>query len=69
MPVPMPPMQAMTLQGRCLGGPNELREMVSLLKERGRSDVPLDRRPLDQADNALNDLRGGKVDGRVVLIS
>ena len=43
--------------------------MVSLVKERGRPDVLLDRRPLDQADNALNDLRGGKVDGRVVLIS
>lgn len=69
MPVPMPPMQAITLQDSCVGDPNELREMVSLLKERGRSDVPLDRRPLDQADNALNDLRGGKVDGRVVLIS
>jgi len=69
MPVPMPPMQAITPQGGCVGGPNELRELVSLVKERGRPDVPLDRRPLDQADNALNDLRGGKVDGRVVLIS
>jgi len=68
VPVPMLPMKAITLQGSYIGSPNELRELVHLLKERGLPEVPLDRRSLDQADSALNDLRDGKVIGRVVLI-
>ena len=68
IPVPMIPMKSMIIQGSYVGSPAELRELVGIVLERGMPDVPLDCRPLDQADAALNDLRAGKVLGRVVLI-
>jgi D-arabinose 1-dehydrogenase-like Zn-dependent alcohol dehydrogenase len=66
--VPSLPLKSITLQGSYIGSPAELRELVGLLREKGLPDTPLDRRPLDQADAALSDLRAGKVVGRVVLI-
>lgn len=68
LPVPSLPLKAITLQGSYIGSPAELRELVALLRERGLPDMPLDRRPLDQADAALCDLRAGAVVGRIVLI-
>lgn len=68
IPVPTLPMKAITIQGSYIGSLKELRELVDLIRNRGLPAVPLDRRPLDQADSALNDLRDGKVVGRVVLV-
>jgi D-arabinose 1-dehydrogenase-like Zn-dependent alcohol dehydrogenase len=31
------------------------------------AEIPIEERPLDQANSALNDLRDGKVIGRIVL--
>lgn len=66
--VPLLPMRAITLQGSYIGSPSELRELVGLVRERGGLAVPIDRRPLAQADQALQDLRAGRVIGRVVLV-
>lgn len=68
LPVPMLPMKALTLQGSYIGSPAELRELVEMLKSVGLPPIPIDRRPLEEADAALNDLRAGKVVGRLVLI-
>lgn len=68
IPVPTLPMKAITIQGSYIGSLSELKALVDLVRERGLPEVPLDCRPLDQADAALNDLRDGKVIGRVVLV-
>jgi len=68
LPVPLLPMRAATLQGSYIGSPAELRELVALVRERGGLAMPIDRRPLAEADTALQDLRAGRVLGRVVLV-
>lgn len=66
--VPLVPMKALTIQGSYIGSPAELRELVALVREHGMPATPIDRRPLSQAASALDDLRLGKVVGRVVLV-
>ncbi|WP_342133437.1 alcohol dehydrogenase [Hydrogenophaga sp. OTU3427] len=66
--VPLLPMRAATLQGSYIGSPAELRELVALVRERGGLAMPIDRRSLADADTALQDLRAGRVVGRVVLV-
>jgi D-arabinose 1-dehydrogenase-like Zn-dependent alcohol dehydrogenase len=66
--VPLVPMKAITIQGSYIGSPSELRELVALVQKHGLPRTPLDRRPLAKAENALDDLRNGKVVGRVVLV-
>lgn len=65
--VPLVPMKALTIQGSYIGSPDELRELVALVRERGLPSTPVERRPLAEAAAALDDLRLGKVVGRVVL--
>ncbi|MDQ8731961.1 alcohol dehydrogenase [Bradyrhizobium sp. LHD-71] len=66
--VPMVPMKSITIQGSYVGSPTELRELVEMVKVSGLPAMPLDRRPLAAASSALDDLRQGKVVGRVVLV-
>ena len=46
----------------------ELLELVALVRIHGLPALPLDRRPLSAANQALDDLRAGQVIGRVVLV-
>ncbi|GAC1389360.1 MAG: alcohol dehydrogenase [Variovorax sp.] len=66
--VPLLAMRSATIQGSYIGSPAELRELIALVQATRMPQVPLDKRPLMQADRALNDLRAGNVVGRVVLI-
>lgn len=67
LPVPLVPMKALTIQGSYIGSPDELRELVALVRAHGLPATPIDRRPLSEAPAALDDLRHGKIVGRVVL--
>lgn len=66
--VPMVTMRAVSIVGSYIGSPGELRELVQLVQTAGMPVMPLDRRRLQDANEALADLRGGRVMGRVVLI-
>jgi D-arabinose 1-dehydrogenase-like Zn-dependent alcohol dehydrogenase len=66
--VPLLPMRAATIQGSYVGNLSELRELVALVRKHGGLQVPISRRPLAEADTALQDLRAGRVVGRVVLV-
>lgn len=66
--VPLLPLRAVTLQGSYIGSPAELRELVTLVREKGGLAVPIDQRPLADANAALQDLRAGRVVGRIVLV-
>jgi alcohol dehydrogenase, propanol-preferring len=61
------PLRAMTIQGSYVGSLPEMRELLELVRRTGAPSVPLRTRPLDDVQAALNDLRDGKVVGRVVL--
>ncbi len=67
VPLATMPMRALTISGSYVGRLDEAQELITLLKS-GKVDAPiLDNRPLSAASQALSDLRGGKVLGRVVL--
>ncbi len=67
MPVPMFPLRVITITGCFVGSLGEAREMLDLVRKGAVDPIPVDLRPLDQASAALDDLRAGKVTGRVVL--
>lgn len=66
--VPLLPMRGVMIEGSYIGSPAEVRELVKLVQSGPGLAVPIDRRPLAEADQALADLRAGRVIGRVVLV-
>ncbi|MFN9104053.1 MAG: alcohol dehydrogenase catalytic domain-containing protein [Betaproteobacteria bacterium] len=47
---------------------DELRELVALVKRIGMKAIPVARRPLSEANAALQDLQAGRVVGRAILV-
>ncbi|HYN13555.1 MAG TPA: alcohol dehydrogenase [Burkholderiales bacterium] len=66
---PLPPIaqRAIGIVGSYVGSLQELKEVVALAKKKKLRASPVDTRPADQANRALEDLKAGKVVGRVVL--
>jgi alcohol dehydrogenase/propanol-preferring alcohol dehydrogenase len=67
LPLPMVALRALTIQGSYVGTLAELREVTELAKSGVLQPIPIERRPLADADDALADLKAGHVTGRVVL--
>jgi len=67
VPTPFFPIKAMTIQGSYVGSLTEMAELLALVKAKGAPNVPVATRPLDQVNAALNDLRDGRIIGRVVM--
>jgi D-arabinose 1-dehydrogenase-like Zn-dependent alcohol dehydrogenase len=67
VPTPYLPLRAMTLRGSYVGSQSDMAELIDLVKRTGVPPVPIRTRPLEDVNAALNDLRAGKVVGRVVL--
>ena len=67
MALPMFPLRSLSISGSYVGGLNELRELVALAQKVRLPEIPLDLRPLDSVNQALDDLTNGRVVGRVVL--
>lgn len=67
MPLPMLPQKALTVRGSFVGSCKDLRELIELVRKGNVKSIPVTTRPLDQADATLQDLRDGKITGRVVL--
>jgi alcohol dehydrogenase len=65
--VAMFPLKAMTIEGTLTGTLAEAREVMALAQPGKIAPLPIRERPLAEAQAALDDLRGGKVVGRVVL--
>jgi D-arabinose 1-dehydrogenase-like Zn-dependent alcohol dehydrogenase len=66
-PVAMFAIKAMTIEGVLTGTLAEAREVVDLARTGKVTPPPISERPLAAAQSALDDLRGGRVLGRVVL--
>lgn len=66
---PLPPIaqRAIGIIGSYVGNLQELKEVVALAKKRKLRPMPVETRPAEQANRALQDLKEGKVLGRLVL--
>jgi D-arabinose 1-dehydrogenase-like Zn-dependent alcohol dehydrogenase len=66
---PLPPIaqRAIGIQGSYVGSLQELKEVVALAKKGKLKPMPVETRPAEQAYQSLEDLKGGRVVGRVVL--
>ncbi|HBN16221.1 MAG: alcohol dehydrogenase [Gammaproteobacteria bacterium] len=67
MPLPFIPMSARIIQGTYVGSLQEMGELMELVRAGKIAPIRIEERPLDQATQALADLKAGKVQGRVVL--
>jgi alcohol dehydrogenase len=66
-PVAMFVLRAMTIEGVLTGTLAEAEELMALVRAGGPPAVPVAERPLAEAQAALDDLRAGRIVGRVVL--
>jgi len=66
---PLPPIaqRAIGIVGSYVGSLQELKEVVALAKKRKIRPTPIETRSAEQANTALEDLKAGKVLGRIVL--
>lgn len=69
VPTPFLPLRAMTLRGSYVGSLNEMAELLALVRRKGAPDLPISTRPLAAVNEALNQLKAGKVVGRLILTS
>ncbi len=65
--LPLMPVKSLTVQGSYVGTLEGLQALVALGQAGKIPPIPLDLRPLDTAPQALDDLRDGKVRGRIIL--
>jgi D-arabinose 1-dehydrogenase-like Zn-dependent alcohol dehydrogenase len=65
--LPMIPIKATTIEGSYTGNLAETRELLDLVRTGAVAPIPIHRRPLAAATRTLEDLRAGRVVGRVVL--
>lgn len=64
---PFFPMRAMAIQGSYVGSLPEMAELLDLVRRTGMPQVPIATRPLAAVNDTLEDLRAGRIIGRVVL--
>lgn len=65
--LPTLPMRALSIIGSYVGSLIDLRELMELVKAGKVAPIPVTERPLAEVGRTLEDLRQGKVVGRVVL--
>jgi D-arabinose 1-dehydrogenase-like Zn-dependent alcohol dehydrogenase len=67
MPLPMFPLRSLTVMGSFVGSLAEAKEMMGLMRAGKVEPIPLAMRTLSEAGRTLDDLRHGRITGRVVL--
>ena len=68
MSLPLVPMRSITLRGSYVGELRELKELVDIIKSGKIKLIPVKKQDLETANQAMSDLRAGKVNGRIVLV-
>ena len=67
IPLATLPLRAVGVIGVAVGSLPELHELLALARDGRVKPMPIEVRPLDAAQQSLDDLRAGRVRGRVVL--
>ena len=65
--LPLIPMKAATIEGSYTGNLAETKELLDLVRKGAVQPIPIGRRPLSAATETIEDLRQGRIVGRVVL--
>lgn len=65
--VPLLPLTALTLTGSYVGSLAEMGEVMALARDGKIPALPVEKRPLGQAQKTLDDMKAGGIVGRVVL--
>ena len=65
--LPPIPMRALTIQGSYVESCPEMKDLIELVQRTGIPPVPVATRPLEDVNAVMDQLRAGKVIGRVVL--
>ena len=65
--VPLLPLTALTLTGSYVGSPAEMTELMALARAGKIPPLPVERRTLGEAQKTLDDMKAGRIVGRVVL--
>jgi len=68
-PIAMFPLRVFTIEGTMTGTLDEANEMMVLARSEKIPPVPITERPLSAAQASLDDLRQGRIVGRVVLVA
>jgi D-arabinose 1-dehydrogenase-like Zn-dependent alcohol dehydrogenase len=66
-PIPLFPMRNISIAGCFVGSLADTIEMLELVKQGKINPIPVEKRPMEQASATLDDLRQGRILGRVVL--
>lgn len=69
IPIPFIPMNARVITGSYVGTLEDMGELMALVREGKIAPIEILERPLEEATDALADLKAGKVRGRQVLVS
>jgi D-arabinose 1-dehydrogenase-like Zn-dependent alcohol dehydrogenase len=67
IPIVMFPIRAIAIQGSMVGTLEDMREALDLARAGKVAPVPVELRDLKDAGRSLDDLRGGRIVGRIVL--
>lgn len=69
IPIPFLPMNARIIQGSYVGSLQDMTDLMALVRDGKIAPIEIHERPLDEANEALVDLKAGKVRGRQVLVN
>ena len=68
VPTPIFPMKALTIEGSYVGSLQDMKDLMALACEKHLVPPPIIRRPLDDAQAVVDELRAGTITGRAVLV-
>jgi len=60
-------MRSLNLKGSYIGELSELKELIDIIKSGSVKLINVKTQKLNTANEAMNDLRNGKVNGRIIL--
>ncbi len=66
--LPLLPLRHLSVRGSYVGTLKEMHELIALVRADKATPVPVATRPLDQVNETLQDLRNGRIVGRVVVV-
>jgi len=68
VPLPLLALKHITIRGSFLGSLLQMSELMELVRAGTVTSIPVEARPLAQVQQTLEDLRGGRILGRVVMV-
>ena len=66
-PLPFFPIKSVTVQGSYVGSPGEMGELMELVRSGRIPPIPVETRPIADVTRTLEDLRSGRIVGRVAV--